>query len=279
MLYILTLVFTVSNVRSLFALQFPTQLLVIIICFTYACICPIILPVGAIFFAMALIVYKKQLLYVYTPVYESGGALFPDVCQKTLGGLICGQLTFIGYTIIRGSRYEVRFSLIMYDDTGYALPWTCLTQFSPPQPLFLLPLPFFTLWVMGYFNENYAKPSKQLSMERAKECDRISDLKAARRRGVLNQTGQGADERRETFDKSAYRQPVLTVHAMLPMDFRAGEPDPVTEEVRRKLQDAGRYEFMSERSAGLNGTENPDLSENSLAERNGDDQASLRNVI
>jgi hypothetical protein len=102
--------------------EFPTQLLVIIICFTYACICPIILPVGAIFFGMALMVYKKQLLYVYTPVYESGGALFPDVCQKTLGGLICGQLTFIGYTIIRGCRYEVctyrHFRLLRFSCRG-----------------------------------------------------------------------------------------------------------------------------------------------------------------
>lgn len=52
-------------------------------------------------------VYKKQLLYVYTPVYEGGGELFPDACQKTLYGLMCGQFTFIGYTIIRGCHYEV----------------------------------------------------------------------------------------------------------------------------------------------------------------------------
>lgn len=93
--------------------EFPTQLLVIVICFTYACICPIILPVGAVFFAFALMVYKKQLLYVYTPVYESGGALFPDVCQKTLYGLVTAQLTFIGYTIIRGCRYEVRLRRLL----------------------------------------------------------------------------------------------------------------------------------------------------------------------
>jgi hypothetical protein len=55
-----------------------------------------------------MLVYKKQLLYVYTPVYESGGELFPVVCQRTLYGLVCGQLTFIGYTLIRGCRFEVR---------------------------------------------------------------------------------------------------------------------------------------------------------------------------
>lgn len=55
-----------------------------------------------------MLVYKKQLLYVYTPVYESGGELFPDVCQRTLYGLVCGQMTLIGYTLIRGCRFEVR---------------------------------------------------------------------------------------------------------------------------------------------------------------------------
>jgi len=63
--------------------------------------------------------------------------------------------------------------------------------------LFLLPLPFLTLWATGYFCEHYAKLSKQLSMEWAKECDCFSDLKAARRRGVPNQIGQMASRRDE----------------------------------------------------------------------------------
>lgn len=57
--------------------EFPTQLLVVVIVFTYAVICPIILPFGLLYFTGALMVYKKQILYVYRPVYESGGAMFP----------------------------------------------------------------------------------------------------------------------------------------------------------------------------------------------------------
>ena len=38
--------------------EYPTQLLVIVICFTYACISPVILIFGAIYFAGALMVYK-----------------------------------------------------------------------------------------------------------------------------------------------------------------------------------------------------------------------------
>ena len=110
-------------------------------------------------------------------------------------------------------------------------------------------------------------------MERAKECDRISDLKAARRRGVPNQTGQGVQERREQFDKTAYRQPVLTVHAMLPMDYRAGEPDPLTEEVRRELRSAGRFGAMSDNS-GVASASRFITSNNSIVE-----ECSSQNVV
>lgn len=109
--------------------EFPTQLLVIMIVFTYAVICPVILPVGFLYFSFALIVYKKQVLYVYQPVYESGGAMFPTALQRTLFGLCCGQLTMIGYLSTRGFYHQV---------------------------LFLLPLPVGTVWGMGYFSQHYA---------------------------------------------------------------------------------------------------------------------------
>jgi len=91
----------------LYGWEYPTQLLVIVICFTYACISPFILIFGALYFIGALMVYKKQVLYVYTPSYESGGSLFPLVCDRTIIGLICGQLTFMGYSIIRGGHHQV----------------------------------------------------------------------------------------------------------------------------------------------------------------------------
>lgn len=98
------------------------------IIFTYAVICPVILPFGALYFGFSLIVYKKQTLYVYQSVYESGGEMFPVCLQLTLFALVLGQLTFIGYL---GTR----------------------KAFS--QVLFLLPLPLATLWGKNYFNEYY----------------------------------------------------------------------------------------------------------------------------
>lgn len=129
----------------LYGWEFPTQLLVIVIVFTYAIICPVILPFGLLYFSGALVVYKKQILYVYSPVYESGGAMFPLAVQRTILGLVCAQITFVGYTLTRGCYY---------------------------QPLFLFPLPFITLYMMNHLQITYADPSERLSLERARECDR-----------------------------------------------------------------------------------------------------------
>jgi len=124
--------------------EYPTQLLVVVICFTYACISPVILIFGAIYFQGALVVYKKQLLHVYTATYESGGLMFTSVVDRTLVGLICGQVTFLGYIIIRQGYY---------------------------QPIFLFPLPFFTWSIMRRFNTMYVNPSTQLSLQRAQEIE------------------------------------------------------------------------------------------------------------
>jgi len=128
----------------LYGWEFPTQLFVLIITTTYAAICPVILIVGAVYFAGALLIYKHQFLAVYTPEYESGGSLFPTVCNRTLTGLICGQLTLLAYVVLREGYY---------------------------QPAFMFPLPFLTVYVMGRFRAMYEKPSSRLSLERAVEVD------------------------------------------------------------------------------------------------------------
>ncbi|KAL7481386.1 hypothetical protein ACHAW6_007069 [Cyclotella cf. meneghiniana] len=132
----------------LYGWEYPTQFLVITICFTYACITPIILPVGAIYFFFALLVYKKQALYVYTPTYDSGGSLFPQSVSKTLFALLISQMTFIGYTLIRKGGLQI---------------------------LFLSPLPFLTVFFTHYINTRYVKPSTKLSLERAVKIDARSD--------------------------------------------------------------------------------------------------------
>jgi hypothetical protein len=124
--------------------EYPNLLLVIVICFTYSCISPIILPVVAAFFLGAWLVYKNQILIVYNPSYESGGTMFPMVCHRTLTGLICGQLTFIGYAMLREGFY---------------------------QALMTFPLPVITIKMIDVFKNLYEVPGRNISVERAVELD------------------------------------------------------------------------------------------------------------
>lgn len=210
--------------------EYPTQLLVLMIVFAYACISPIILPVGAVYFFGALMVYKKQVLYVYVPKYESGGKLFPMACDRALFGLICGQLTFIGYSMIRQGHW---------------------------QPLFLSPLPFITVYMMQYFRKNYAEPSEQLSLERAVELDYDFDFMASFSQGSGTH-GAGTQNVGTTFREDAYRQPVLTEEAGIPLPYRRGEEgDELTEQAIRELRSKeSRYQRMSSPTGERNGSRN-----------------------
>lgn len=194
--------------------EFPTQLLVVVIVFTYAIICPVILPFGLLYFFGALIVYKKQVLYVYSPVYESGGAMFPLAVQGTLFGLVCGQVTFLGYLVTRGCYYE---------------------------PFFLLPLPLFTIWARHFFQRTFVDPSKRLSLERAREYDHLSNLQVARAEGTNESIDQGVELRRRLFNVFCYRQPVLTELPAEPMTYRRGEHDQETMLVRDRLARINRF--------------------------------------
>lgn len=177
-------------------------------------ICPIILPFGAIYFVGSLMVYKKQALYVYIPLYESGGAMFPDVCSHMLFGLLCSQMTLLGYTVIRQCFYE---------------------------PLMLMPLPFITIWVSRYFRHNFCDAARQLSLERAVERDRVSDLKASLKKKRHESLGSPSfDERRIAFDRKLYRQPVLTASVLEPMNYRRNQPDAITDEVKASLRRINR---------------------------------------
>ena len=195
--------------------EYPTQMLVIVICFTYATISPIILTFGALYFIAALMVYKKQVLYVYTPSYESGGDLFPLVCGRTIFGLICGQLTFMGYSIVRGGHVA--------------------------QVLSIVPLIVYTLWAMKYFETNFVEPSRRLTLELARELDeKMEELARSRpppqQHPIFGTLLEQNILPQDTFDKRFYKQPVMTEPYGEPMFYRFGKQDPMTKDTRKKLK-------------------------------------------
>ncbi|KAL7549353.1 hypothetical protein ACHAWF_012625 [Thalassiosira exigua] len=132
--------------------EYPNLLLVIVICFVYSCICPIILFVGAAFFMGAWLVYKNQILFVVLNNIFSGGTMFPMACHRTLIGLVCGQLTLIGYSIMRLGFYQVHCRF---------------------------PLPLITLKMMDVFKTLYVTPGMCLSVERAVDLDAQKNVESS----------------------------------------------------------------------------------------------------
>mmetsp|Transcript_23134 Transcript_23134/g.34161 ORF Transcript_23134/g.34161 Transcript_23134/m.34161 type:complete len:893 (-) Transcript_23134:388-3066(-) len=165
--------------------EYPNQLLVIVIMFTYATISPLILPAAAFYFAAAYVVYKKQLLFVYSSTYESGGTFFPTACNRTLVGLVAAQCTLIGYTVLRLGFY---------------------------QPLVLFPLPFYTYRMMQTFRRLYEEPGQYLSLERAIDLDKQA-----------TKSDQLGDKPSHLFSENIYRQPNLRQEIVEPMSFSRSE--------------------------------------------------------
>lgn len=91
---------------------------------------------------------------------------------------------------------------------------------------------------MRYFRIHYADPSKLLSMERAREYDRVSeydDAGMSPRQG-LGSPRNGIESRRQNFDRNSYRQPVLTERVIEPLPYRRGKDDEMSVQARELLE-------------------------------------------
>jgi len=126
-----------------YGFEYPMQLFVVVICFTYACITPIVLIFGALCFLSSLVFFKQQVLVAYTRIYESGGKFFPSAITRTLVGLMGGQLILMGYLLIRRALM---------------------------QTLGIFPLPFLTFYMITVFKSNMNR-AKQLTVDIASTLD------------------------------------------------------------------------------------------------------------
>ncbi|CAG7898088.1 calcium permeable stress-gated cation channel 1 [Brassica rapa] len=62
----------------------------------YAPVTPMLLPFILIFFALAYIVYRHQIINVYNQEYESAAAFWPDVHGRVIAALIISQVLLMG---------------------------------------------------------------------------------------------------------------------------------------------------------------------------------------
>ncbi|CAN0039926.1 unnamed protein product [Ectocarpus sp. 4 AP-2014] len=227
----------------LYGWVYPTLLLVLVVCFVYAVISPFIMPAGALFFALAYLVYKYQALYVYVPKYESGGVFWFSVYPRVLIGLALAQLTLAGYVYVRAG----------------------FTQAS-----LILPLPVIIYWY-GYRSfKRYIGPAESISMETSARIDRrgasamAAAVKAAaegRRRKHWQDSGRqdraGDDEmddeedgiNTDEFEPLLYAQLALTSPSVEPSD--CSPPDPETRRIRAGYGSLSSLEGAGEASSGL----------------------------
>ena len=56
---------------------------VLMIVTTYACISPLLCPLGTLYYAMAYYMYKYQILYVYINDYQSGGFMWYAIFTRS----------------------------------------------------------------------------------------------------------------------------------------------------------------------------------------------------
>jgi hypothetical protein len=98
-----------------------------------------------------------------------------------------------------------------------------------------------------------SEPSAQLSLERAREFDRVCEALASEKVSIseFGSSGEettefGIEARRAQFDKKAYRQPVLAAKPMMPRLYRRDQMDPLSEECRTKLHQLHEAAFGNE---------------------------------
>lgn len=90
-----------------FATRVPSDLLVITIVLCYCIIAPIIIPFGALYFALGWLVLRNQALKVYVPSYESYGRMWPHIHTRLVAALVLFQVTMFGYFAIKEFVYTV----------------------------------------------------------------------------------------------------------------------------------------------------------------------------
>eukprot|EP00968_Pinguiococcus_pyrenoidosus_P001543 scaffold69_cov248-Pinguiococcus_pyrenoidosus.AAC.37 len=126
----------------------PSFMMSMLIGNLFQILCPAILWFNLIFFGFSYVVYKHNFMYVYAHTSESGGALFFPMYERTIGGMIIGQLLVAGYMFIR---------------------------LAVPQAIVALALPALTYVAGNTLKYRYQKAASNLSYENAVYLDEKFD--------------------------------------------------------------------------------------------------------
>ncbi|KAJ0250230.1 Protein OSCA1 [Hirschfeldia incana] len=79
----------------------------------YAPVTPMLLPFILVFFALAYIVYRHQIINVYNQEYESAAAFWPDVHGRIITALIISQLLLMGLLVTKRAALAAPFIIAL----------------------------------------------------------------------------------------------------------------------------------------------------------------------
>ncbi|XP_071706595.1 calcium permeable stress-gated cation channel 1-like [Rutidosis leptorrhynchoides] len=79
----------------------------------YAVVTPLLTPFILVFFALAYVVYRHQIINVYNQEYESSAAFWPDVHGRIIAALIISQLLLMGLLSTKAAASSTPFLLAL----------------------------------------------------------------------------------------------------------------------------------------------------------------------
>ncbi|PIN21328.1 hypothetical protein CDL12_05964 [Handroanthus impetiginosus] len=79
----------------------------------YAVVTPVFLPFILVFFALAYVVFRHQIINVYNQEYESAGAFWPDVHGRIIVALVFSQLVLMGLMTTKGAAASTPFLIAL----------------------------------------------------------------------------------------------------------------------------------------------------------------------
>jgi len=184
---------------------YPMPVFIFIIVLIYSTMSPLILVFGTVYFCLAYLVIKYQLLYVYFHPYEVAGRSWPMVFSRIIVGLIIFEVTSAGiFALKRAFQLSamcaplilatILFKIVMdaaYNRSSQVIPLQLLTQKFGSHHL---------QYVDEQTAEQTAEPSPTIT-------DELNDQQPSRRRTVLDED----DYEAEPVEQTDFREPPMTL--------------------------------------------------------------------
>ncbi|OVA03422.1 protein of unknown function DUF221 [Macleaya cordata] len=79
----------------------------------YAVVTPFLLPFIIVFFALAYVVFRHQIINVYNQEYESGASFWPDVHGRIITALVISQLLLMGLLSTKKAAQSTPFLIVL----------------------------------------------------------------------------------------------------------------------------------------------------------------------